>query len=203
MRTALPTLCLLAAPLLGQDDPRDVRAGWVLPDEGYCDQPLVARLADGTWLTVLTTGAGHEGQRGQHVVCARSSDQGRTWSAPLDIEPASRPEASTAQQKHDEMAGKLKRATGTLGVAGTIAEAGSLRHESDGKSFIGVCVCKQTTPPLLQHSRMSSQRFTLRVPLLSRYLCVIARTHCGSFAINGLRVVVLPKAVGSSEALRL
>ena len=97
MRTALPTLCLLAAPLLGQDDPRDVRAGWVLPDEGYCDQPLVARLADGTWLTVLTTGAGHEGQRGQHVVCARSSDQGRTWSAPLDIEPASGPEASWAQ----------------------------------------------------------------------------------------------------------
>ena len=56
---------LLAGPSAGQDDPRNVRAGWVLPDEGYCDQPLVARLADGTWLTVLTTGAGHEGQRGQ------------------------------------------------------------------------------------------------------------------------------------------
>ena len=79
------------------DDPSNVRSGWVLPDEGYCDQPLVARLADGTWLTVLTTGAGHEGQRGQHVMCARSSDQGSTWSAPLDIEPASGPEASWAQ----------------------------------------------------------------------------------------------------------
>ena len=90
-------LQLLASttPLL--DDPRDVRAGWVLPDEGYCDQPLVVQLEDGAWLAVLTTGAGHEGVRGQHVVAVRSLDKGRSWSAPVDIEPADGPEASWAQ----------------------------------------------------------------------------------------------------------
>ena len=63
-------------------DRRNVREGWEIPSEGYCDQPYVVRTDDGAWLCVLTTGSGHEGQPGQHVVSARSTDCGRTWSEP-------------------------------------------------------------------------------------------------------------------------
>lgn len=75
-------------------DPRDVRNGHVIPDEGYCDQPYVVIRPDGAWVCVMTTGKGQEGQLGQHVVAAISSDQGRTWSPLIDIEPADGPEAS-------------------------------------------------------------------------------------------------------------
>lgn len=77
-------------------DPRDIRHGLVIPDEGYCDQPYIVRTNDGNWLCVLTTGQGLEGQRGQHICAAISKDQGRTWSPLIDIEPASGPEASWA-----------------------------------------------------------------------------------------------------------
>ena len=72
----------------------DIATGHVIPDEGYCDQPYVVKLPDGTWLCTMTTGKGHEGQRGQHIVSTRSEDQGRTWSELVDIEPADGPEAS-------------------------------------------------------------------------------------------------------------
>jgi hypothetical protein len=75
-------------------DPRNVKAGFVIPDEGYCDQPYVVVTKDGNWLCVLTTGPGREGQRGQHVVSTISKDKGRSWSKPLDIEPTDGPEAS-------------------------------------------------------------------------------------------------------------
>src|SRR4051794_19934298 len=78
------------------DDPRDIRTGSVIPDEGYCDQPYVVATDDGHWLCVLTTGAGVEGQHGQHIVSTRSADRGRTWSPLVDIEPADGPEASWA-----------------------------------------------------------------------------------------------------------
>lgn len=77
-------------------DPRDIRAGSRIPAENYADQPFVVVLPDGAWLCVLTTGRGKEGERSQHVVAARSSDRGRTWTAPVDIEPAGGPEASWA-----------------------------------------------------------------------------------------------------------
>jgi hypothetical protein len=51
---------------------------------------------DGAWLCVMTTGTGKEGDTGQHVVSMRSTDQGRTWEKPVDIEPADGPEASYA-----------------------------------------------------------------------------------------------------------
>src|SRR3990170_6622035 len=82
------------ARLSASADPRDVQNGFVIPDEGYCDQPYVVVTKDGNWLCVLTTGAGREGQIGQHVVSTISRDKGRTWSKPLDIEPADGPEAS-------------------------------------------------------------------------------------------------------------
>ena len=84
-------LCL--GPVWGQDS-RNIRNGLELPDEAYCDQPYVVRTADGVWLCVMTTGSKHEGSKGQHVVAMRSRDHGRTWSKPVDIEPASGPVAS-------------------------------------------------------------------------------------------------------------
>lgn len=77
-------------------DPRRFEEGNLIPSEGYCDQPYVVRMEDGTWLCVLTTGKGREGDPGQHVVATRSSDRGRTWSELVDIEPADGPEASWA-----------------------------------------------------------------------------------------------------------
>ncbi len=81
---------------LGRLDPRDIRNGHTIPDEGYCDQPYVVVTKDGHWLCTLTTGRGVEGQRGQHVVATISRDKGRTWSPLIDIEPADGPEASWA-----------------------------------------------------------------------------------------------------------
>ncbi|MCG6190764.1 sialidase family protein [Maribellus maritimus] len=66
----------------------------VIPDEGYCDQPYSVINSKGEWVVVLTTGAGHEGQPGQHVVSTISKDKGKTWSPLIDIEPATGPEAS-------------------------------------------------------------------------------------------------------------
>lgn len=74
----------------------DIATGWEIPSEGYCDQPFVVKLADGTWLCVMTTGKGHEGQTGQHIVSCRSRDRGKTWGPLVDIEPADGPEASWA-----------------------------------------------------------------------------------------------------------
>jgi len=77
-------------------DMRNIITGSRIPDEGYCDMPYAVVTADGNWLCTLTTGAGHEGQGGQHVVSTISSDQGKTWSPLTDIEPADGPEASWA-----------------------------------------------------------------------------------------------------------
>lgn len=66
----------------------------VIPDEGYCDQPYLVINSDGDWVCVMTTGAGVEGEPGQHIVSTISRDHGKTWSSLVDIEPASGPEAS-------------------------------------------------------------------------------------------------------------
>jgi hypothetical protein len=79
-----------AAPV----DMRDIKTGFTIPDEGYCDQPYVVITKDGNWLCTLTTGVGHEGQRGQHVVATVSADCGKTWGPLIDIEPSTGPEAS-------------------------------------------------------------------------------------------------------------
>lgn len=88
-------LYMLITPLsLSAGDWRDIRNGSELPDEGYCDQPYVVVNDDGSWTCVLTTGKGQEGSLGQHVVSTISRDRGKTWSALVDIEPATGPEAS-------------------------------------------------------------------------------------------------------------
>lgn len=90
-------LVALLPPAVAQHtvaDPRDIRTGSPIPDEGYCDQPYVVVTADGAWLATLTTGPGREGDKGQHVVSTRSTDRGRTWTGLVDIEPSDGPEAS-------------------------------------------------------------------------------------------------------------
>jgi len=81
-------------PSFERNDPRDIVQGVVLPCELYCDQPYIVVLADGTWVCTMTTGRGHEGAIGQHVVATRSTDQGKTWGPLIDIEPASNVSAS-------------------------------------------------------------------------------------------------------------
>ena len=78
------------------DDWRNIRTGLTIPDEGYCDQPYTVITHDGNWLCTMTTGTGHEGQGGQHIVAVISKDQGHSWEGPFDIEPATGPEASWA-----------------------------------------------------------------------------------------------------------
>jgi hypothetical protein len=99
--TAAAALLVCASAKAAQElsaaaDSRDIRTGHEIPSQGYADQPYVVVLPDGAWLAVLTTGPGHEGQGGQHVVSTRSADRGRTWSPLVDIEPADGPEASWA-----------------------------------------------------------------------------------------------------------
>jgi len=77
-------------------DPRNITAGWEIPSETYSDQPYIVRTDDGAWLCVITTGTGHEGQPGQHVVTMRSTDQGHTWAPPVAVEPELHPESSYA-----------------------------------------------------------------------------------------------------------
>lgn len=77
-------------------DPRNIRNGLEIPNEGYADQPYIVQTDDGAWLCALTTGPGAEGQGGQHIITTRSTDQGKTWSEAADVEPSDGPEASYA-----------------------------------------------------------------------------------------------------------
>lgn len=81
---------------LAQTDPRNIATGQVIPDESYSDQPYIVKTNDGAWLCVMTTGVGHEGAGGQHIITLRSFDQGKTWVDKRDVEPADGPEASYA-----------------------------------------------------------------------------------------------------------
>jgi hypothetical protein len=66
----------------------------VIPSKGYCDQPYAVINKNGEWVVVMTTGWGHEGEPGQHVVSSVSKDRGKTWTPLFDIEPETGPEAS-------------------------------------------------------------------------------------------------------------
>lgn len=91
----LSSVVCAAEPSFGQkSDPRRLTEGKTIPDENYCDQPYVVVMPNGNWVATLTTGGGHEGSGGQHVVAARSTDRGQTWSALVDIEPATEHKAS-------------------------------------------------------------------------------------------------------------
>ncbi|MCO5234729.1 MAG: glycoside hydrolase [Chitinophagaceae bacterium] len=76
------------------EDWRNIKTGRVIPDESYSDQPYILNTDDGAWLSVLTTGTGHEGSSGQHLIAQRSWDKGKTWVDRVAIEPVDGPEAS-------------------------------------------------------------------------------------------------------------
>ena len=94
LRLAVCAILALSASLASAGDPRNLREGREIPDQNYADQPYVVVGEDGRWFVVLTTGPGHEGHHGQHIIGAISEDQGRTWSKPVAIEPQAGPEAS-------------------------------------------------------------------------------------------------------------
>ncbi|MBQ7976235.1 MAG: exo-alpha-sialidase [Clostridia bacterium] len=77
-------------------DWRNVRNGDRIPVKNYSDQPYVVKTDDGAWLMVVTTGVGDEGHPGQHITSARSTDCGKTRSAPLPVESPDNPESSYA-----------------------------------------------------------------------------------------------------------
>jgi hypothetical protein len=88
---------ILGYSLNAQDsDWRNIENGYIIPDESYSDQPYIVKTDDGAWLCVMTTGSGHEGQLGQHIISVRSFDQGKTWIDKRDVEPADGVEASYA-----------------------------------------------------------------------------------------------------------
>src|SRR5262245_46035918 len=96
MSIATYSLMLCALLAVGQQGPdrrakepdqRNFANGKLIPDEDYCDQPRIVVTRDGTWVCILTTGPGHEGSEGQHVVATSSTDQGKTWSPLVDVEP--------------------------------------------------------------------------------------------------------------------
>ena len=77
-------------------DTRLLSTGTLIPTRTYCDQPYIVRTDDGAWLCCVTTGAGHEGEPGQHVTTMRSTDRGATWSTPAPVEASIKPENSYA-----------------------------------------------------------------------------------------------------------
>lgn len=77
-------------------DWRNIRNGHEIPSLNYADQPYVVARAGGAWVATLTTGTGDEGKPGQHIAATVSTDQGRTWSPLVPIEPPDGPEASWA-----------------------------------------------------------------------------------------------------------
>jgi len=70
-------------------DWRDIENGNLIPTEkgGYCDQPSLAVLPDGSWLCSVTTSGGNEGSTAQYVSIMKSCDNGKSWSAPRRLEP--------------------------------------------------------------------------------------------------------------------
>ena len=91
------TICwAMLAAAAGPADARDIRTGWEIPTLTYADQPYIVKTDDGAWLCALTTGTAHEGAPGQNVATLRSTDQGKTWSEPVFVEPLDGPQTSYA-----------------------------------------------------------------------------------------------------------
>lgn len=75
-------------------DNRNIRNGNIIRSDGYSDQPYIVKTDDGNWLLTVTTGSGHEGAGGQHVLSMRSSDKGKTWCDEIPVSPPTMPESS-------------------------------------------------------------------------------------------------------------
>ena len=94
--SAVVTLAFNTAGFTQSADWRNVKSGFSIYTNGYCDQPYVVVLPDRDWLCVFTTNAGEEGSGGQHIVSCISEDQGKTWSLPVQIEKPGKESASWA-----------------------------------------------------------------------------------------------------------
>jgi len=77
-----------------REDTRLMDRGSVIPARYYADQPYLTATADGGLLCVVTTGTGHEGSRGQHVVSIKSFDGGKNWESITPVEDPDCPESS-------------------------------------------------------------------------------------------------------------
>jgi len=88
----ISTLLILCIPIFSHGQSNDWRLisnGQKIYEHGYCDQPYIVSTSDGTWVCTFTTSPGHEGDKIQYIVSTHSSDQGKTWSVPVEIESAS------------------------------------------------------------------------------------------------------------------
>jgi hypothetical protein len=88
----IPILIIICIPFFSKGQSNDWRLisnGQKIYEHGYCDQPYIVTTSDGTWVCTFTTSPGHEGDKIQYTVSTASSDQGKTWSVPVEIEPAS------------------------------------------------------------------------------------------------------------------
>jgi hypothetical protein len=85
---SLVFLCLSFGILAQSDDWRLISNGNKIYEPGNCDQPYIVTAKDGTWVCTFTTSPGQEGDQIQYIVSSYSTDQGKTWSEPVEIEPA-------------------------------------------------------------------------------------------------------------------
>jgi hypothetical protein len=92
----LTSLALSVAVYSQSGDWRNIMNGYEIPSITYSDQPYVVKTDDGAWLCAMTTGVGHEGQAGQHIISMRSFDQGKTWVDLREVESPEGVEASYA-----------------------------------------------------------------------------------------------------------
>lgn len=79
-----------------REDRREIGSGLRIPTRFYADQPYFTKTLDGGLLCVVTTGQGHEGARGQHVLSMKTFDLGKTWESIVPVEDPAGPEASWA-----------------------------------------------------------------------------------------------------------
>ena len=76
--------------LQGQSsDWRLISNGKKIYEHGYVDQPYIVISKDGIWVCIFTTSPGDEGSKIQYIVSTNSTDKGKTWSDPVEIEPSS------------------------------------------------------------------------------------------------------------------
>ena len=75
--------CAGVEPILEIADARNIKTGWTIPDEGYCDQPYVVVTDDGQWLCAMTTGKGTASRSSALIasIVPESPADGSAWSA--------------------------------------------------------------------------------------------------------------------------
>ena len=68
-------------------EPRNIYNGTLMLAYGYLDQPYCqVNAANNEWTCITTASPQHEGGSGEHMISQVSTDEGRTWSAPVFLE---------------------------------------------------------------------------------------------------------------------